>query len=152
MHRLNALFEGIDSDEEHDFLECARRDMMRIRFPGIAIVISDLLMPFPELKGLFDRLRARNLDITVVQVLGKNDVELFPEREFMMAVDSETGEEIELMLDSSVRKEYQKRFKEHQETLDAYFKTARIPHVVADPEQGIAHFVFSDLITTGLLQ
>lgn len=152
MHRLAALMDRIQFEQEKDFIENARQDVMRVRFPGLAVVVSDLLMPFPRLKTFFDTLRGRNLDITVIQVLGKNDRDPFPEKESMRAVDSESGEEIELMLDEGVRKEYQTRLNAHNETLKTYFKGAGIRYVVADPAGGVSDFMLAHLIDTGLLQ
>jgi len=152
IHRFAALLDEISFPSDIDFLRAGEREVSRIGFPGIAVVLSDLLMPFNEVERFFNVLRAKNLDITVIQVLGKNDENPFAERGAFRARDSETGQEIELALTPEQRKAYREAFASHMKLLGSYFEGARIPLTVARPSEGLEEFVFSKLTETGLLR
>ncbi|MCB0318216.1 MAG: DUF58 domain-containing protein, partial [Bdellovibrionales bacterium] len=82
--------------EETDFLKGIVYSANAIKFPGAAIFISDFLFPFEKLEKSLLALRAKNLDITLIQVLGKNDLDPFENSNSYKFVDAETGEKINL--------------------------------------------------------
>ena len=72
--------------------ECAR--------PGKAILISDFLMPAPSYQQGLNLLRAFNLDIAVIQVLTRQEVDPPFANGSLRLVDSETNAEIGFQWDA----------------------------------------------------
>ena len=86
--------EGIvsDSTQEIDLVKASREVAANVRFPGICVVISDLLFPRETLQGVLAPLRARNMEIHVAQVLGPQDLKLKSSKgNGLVLVDSENG-------------------------------------------------------------
>ena len=77
-----------------DFAPALGDYLKKMRRPGKAILISDFLMPASEYQKGLNLLRAFNLDIAVIQVLSRHEVDpAFPNGSLAL-VDSETEVEI----------------------------------------------------------
>jgi uncharacterized protein (DUF58 family) len=76
----------------------------KFRRLGVRVFISDLLWPGNPLQTL-RRLRDGAAALFVIQLLGRDDVTP-PEHGNLRVVDSETGEENEIYIDSTVAKQY----------------------------------------------
>jgi len=151
IHELGKAVEKIELNKPIDFLEGVRRAANSVKFPGVAVVISDFLMPPSEVRQAMNMLRARNLDIKAIQVLGPNDLEPFPETSSMRAIDSESGEELELSLDDNSRREYRFLFEEHMEQVKDIFGQARINWTSAPSNEELSQFIFERMPKAGLL-
>ncbi|MCB0311515.1 MAG: DUF58 domain-containing protein [Bdellovibrionales bacterium] len=134
-----------------DFLQEARRSISRMRHPGLAIVISDLLFPSARVRELFNSLRARNMDITAIQLLAPSDLKPLADVQIARAVDSETGEEIELAVNSNLQDEYDYLLKRHNHEIQEYFVGAQVEYVQARSDQAVTDFVIKDLSKMSLL-
>lgn len=135
------------SDLEREVL----RATSRIRFPGVCIFISDFLFPIPQFERVFGILRAKNLDVTAIQVLAPSDVNPLAQRDAAIAVDSETGEEIELSLDDEARGEYQVLMDEHTDLMQGFLTRHRMHFVQVLSDQPLAEAMLQDIAVTGLL-
>ena len=124
----------------------------QIRFPGVAIFISDFLMPRDEIRQCFNLLRAKNLDITALQVLSPSDISPFENLSSLVAVDSETGEEMALSADENVRNQYGALLQDHNQWLEKYLTEAHISHVSLASTKSLDSVLVEDLTATGLLQ
>ena len=76
----------------------------KFRRLGVRVLISDLLWPGEPIQ-LLRRLRDGAAALFVIQLLAREDVEP-PEHGNLRVVDSETGDESEIYIDSSIAKQY----------------------------------------------
>lgn len=135
-----------------EFLPLFKKTMARVRFPGVAIVLSDFMMPHVELFEFFNLLRARNLDVTAIQVLGHSEINPLAGMQSARIVDSETGEQVEIALSEEARSEYAELLKEHNQKLQEFLASAQIGFVQSLPDQSLSQFVIDNLSKTGLLK
>lgn len=152
IHQLGTALLGLEVTGGREFTRLSRQALARVRFPGVAIVISDFLMPQEELRFFFNQLRALNMDITAIQLLGANDLDPLPGLEAVRAVDSETGEEVQLGLDAATRADYAALLEEHNNRLQEFLASSRISYIMTPAEYPIAEFVTVSLPKVGLLR
>lgn len=152
IHRIGSDIGKLTLKNGNDILHGVRQAAARLCFPGVAVVISDFLMPFKEIEGIFNILKAKNLDITAIQVLGENDLKPFPREKNVRVVDSENGEEVELVLDDKARIEYEEHLSDHNNRIRTFFSESRISYALAEVAQGVQEFVVKNLTNTTLLQ
>jgi len=124
----------------------------RIRFPGKAIFLSDFLMPIEVLEKSFNILRAKNLDITAIQILSPNDFEPYKGLENATLIDSETEEIINIALDSENRAEYSELLEEHNRKVQDFFSAAQIQYTIFKSDESLLDFIIKNLTLIGLLK
>jgi len=151
LHQLVPSLSALNVTGNNDFFNGVSSAVGRIRFPGIAIIISDFLMPFEEIEKIFRILRAKNLEITAVQVLAESDVEPLVGEDGVRVVDSETGEEIELNMDEDVREDYRYLLGEHNSKLKKLLADGQISYASMISNQDLTDFLLKTLPKTGLL-
>ena len=119
--------------------------------PGKAIWISDFLFPTPVYQAGLNLLRAANLDIAVLQVLGREDIDppLLPAGARM--VDSESGETALVQFEASAKKEYLQRLDLHNRTFRSYCHQAGVHYALFTTSQDVSTFVLRVLPTLGIL-
>src|SRR5262249_50737902 len=81
--------------------------LKKLRRPGKAILISDFLMPAANYQQGLNLLRAYNLDIAVIQILSRQEVDPPFSDGSLRVVDSETHAEIGFQWDAGARQDYQ---------------------------------------------
>ena len=96
-------------------------------------------------------LMAKNLDIFVVQVLGHDDVSPLDGISQARAIDSETGEEVELALDDAARSDYEHLLLKHQEDVGKYLANHNISRVTVTSDESLSEFIVRHLPNTGLV-
>lgn len=152
IHQLGNRLLSLKPDARKDPLSSMRAAISRVRYPGVAILISDFLMPFAFIREIFNGLRARNMDITAVQVLGPGEIEPLTGIESARAVDSETGEEIEITMDQDARNHYGLLLMDHNQRLQDFLAESRIAYCLALSRQDLGEFLLDNLARTGLLK
>ena len=152
IHHLSNDISRLKLETGNDIVSGVQRAAAKLHFPGVAVLISDFLMPFEEIEKACNILRAKNLDITAIQVLGENDLRPFTNEKTIKAVDSENGEEIEISLNQNARVEYDALLKEHNNNICQFFNEARISYALAEVPLGVRNFVINNLTKTALLQ
>lgn len=135
-----------------DFAREAQRAVSRVRFPGVAVFISDFLMPISQIEQVLVSMRAKALDITAVQVLGPHDKEPLPPQTDAIAVDSESGEEVAISMSAQALLDYREYFAQHIQTVRQLFLDARVGFCQTTTSDDFAEFVVQSLARTGLLQ
>ncbi len=131
--------------------DAVREAVQGQRIPGKCFFISDFLCaPVMNFESL-DYLRSRNFEICVLQVLAPGELKLDPEMADL-AIDSETGEELELALDSSSAEEYALNLARHVEGLERYCHTASIPYLLVSSAQPVVELVLTKLPAIGVLK
>lgn len=152
IHQVGDLLLGVAPGGQVDFPRAVRDAASQVRFPGVAIMISDFLLPFDQIQAAFGSLRAKNLDITAIQVLSESDRNPLAYGEPVIAVDSEDGREIELMLDDQTRAEYDQLLERHTARLTDYFAESRIGFSRVHTNEALDAYLVRGLTTTGLLR
>ncbi|HEY4414598.1 MAG TPA: DUF58 domain-containing protein [Verrucomicrobiae bacterium] len=86
----------------------------KLRRLGVRVFISDLLWP-GEPAAVLRRLRDGAAALFVIQLIARDDVQP-PEHGNLRVVDSETGEEREIYIDSSIAKQYVENLAQWQQS------------------------------------
>ncbi len=151
IHQMGTLLAGVQPRPDTSFVREIQMAVARIRFPGKAVLISDFLMPWDEIENGIFALRAKNLDIAVIQVLSPSDLNPLRGKAEAIAVDSESGAQVELLMDDSARQEYGKLLEQHNAQLERYLSEQHISLSRVVSDQQVDDFVLNELTTTGLL-
>ncbi len=152
-YRLIGDLEAVAPVTNQDlFQEHIQRAVSHFRFPGLCFFLSDFLMPVEHIRKVLDVLRAKNLDICCIQILGKDDIQPASDLDSAELVDSETGESFHLSLDKNIREEYSYYLSQHNGELKAMCEEYGILYQLAYPENSIESFVFENLTQTGLIR
>jgi len=135
-----------------DFAPALGDYLKRMRRPGKAILISDFLMPASEYQKGLNLLRAFNLDIAVIQVLSRHEVDpAFPNGSLAL-IDSETEVEINYRWDQNSRREYQDRLAHHDLELRSFCHQSAINYSLYVTDRDLSDFVFATLPAIGLFK
>lgn len=135
-----------------DYVSEMRQAASRVRFPGIAVVISDFLVPFETIQSMFMPLQAKNLQITAIQVLGQSDIEPQFSDELTTVIDSESGEEVEVGAGPDAQLDYSHYLTEHNQRIETYLKSRGINFASGSTNQPLSDFIFESIARTGLLK
>lgn len=123
-----------------------------MRYPGIAILISDLLTPIDEVLHQITALRSKGLDVTVIQILSAEDLDPLSGEDYALAIDSESGEEVTVSLDSAQREDYRQQIMAHVEAVASIARRLGAAHVFGEVEQDLFSFLSTNLSRAGLLR
>jgi uncharacterized protein (DUF58 family) len=122
------------------------------RKPGLAIVISDLMMEPAEVERGLLALRARRYEVVLVHVIGPG--ELDPGREFSRGLlqDAESGASRPVVLTAAALARYRERLDEHLAALQALAGRGRTAYVRLVSDQPVREFVTVELGRSGLVK
>ncbi|HVO26902.1 MAG TPA: DUF58 domain-containing protein [Candidatus Margulisiibacteriota bacterium] len=121
------------------------------RSPGVAVVLSDFLVPPHVYEAALTDLLARRFTVAAVRVIGP--AERDPTRLFRRAqlIDAETGRQRFVTLTADNLGRYERALNEHLAHLQAFCNRCGIAFCVADAGHGIERCVFRDLPAAGLV-
>lgn len=145
---LSAFSPGGPLDLAHSLGE----HLKRIRRPGKAIIISDFLMSASSYQQGLNLLRAFNLDICVVQVLSRQEVDPPFARGSLALLDGETQAEIRLQWSEDLHRKYQERLQRHNLGLKSFCHQSGIRYSFFVPDQELSEFVLKILPSIGLFK
>lgn len=152
IHHLSSELVKLNKGYECDFRREMQVAVSRVRFPGKAILISDFLMELDTVRDTLNIMRARNLDITALQILGPHDIQPLSEIGQALALDSETGEEVEVIMDEETRAQYDAMLKEHNQGLRELCHSRQVSFAATRSDQSLLDFVIDNLTSIGLLR
>ena len=135
-----ALGEGIET-----YLE-------RRRERGVALVVSDFLVPTEIYEQALGRLRARRLRVLAVQVVGREERDLRGVGGRLRLRDSETGALREVVLSGADRRRYAEAFAARIDALRDFCHRSGIAHAVACSTDAIEHCLTKILPASGVLR
>jgi uncharacterized protein (DUF58 family) len=135
-----------------DMAAALAQHLQKLRRPGKAILISDFLMPPPSYQKALNLLRAFNLDIAVIQVLARAEVEPPFDRGGINLVDSETSAELNLEWNNGARESYQARLAQHNSQIRSFCHQSAIHYSLYVTDRDFADFVFATLPAVGLFK
>ena len=102
-------------------------------------------MPPPSYQQGLNLLRAFNLDIAVIQVLTRQEIDPPFSNGGLNLVDSETGSEIKLQWDAGARKEYQAKLAHHNSEIRSFCHRSGIHYSLYITDRDLGEFVFATL-------
>ena len=126
--------------------------LRRLRRPGKAILISDFLMPAESYQQGLNMLRAFNLDISVIQVLSRAEVDpRFPIGGLAL-VDSETEKEINYQWSADSCRLYQTKLAHHNLEIRSFCHQSGIHYALYVTDRDLSDFIFATLPAIGLFK
>ena len=117
----------------------------RMRHPGIAILISDLLGAEDAQDGI-DALRSGGHDVVVIQLLAESEIDPPYEGALRMA-DAETGDELEVTVDDALRRAYRRRLDGRLREIESYCRRQGVEYLRASTA-----IAFEDIVLRCLRQ
>jgi len=126
--------------------------LRRLRRPGKAILLSDFLMPASSYQQGLNLLRAFNLDISVIQVLSRQELEPPLPQGGVALLDSESHAQVVLQWSGDLLKEYQERLERHNRGLKGFCHQSGIHYSLFATDQEVSEFVLETLPVIGLLK
>ena len=151
VHHIGRMLMNLKAGDVSDFVRQVHHSLSRVRFPGVAIFISDFLIPFEDTRAICNAMRAKNFDINAIQVLSPSDLNPLANVDHAIAVDSETGQEVELAFTDELRDDYHHILEEHNRRITDYFTEAGISYTRARSDVPVNDFITQNLSKTGLL-
>ncbi len=149
-HIGESLLNFSPPEKQVDVADAVQRAVARVRFPGVAILISDFLMPFVEIRAIFNGMMAKNLDMTAIQVLAPSDVNPLSDRSSAVAIDSESGAEVSLVLDEDTRGRYAHLLSTHTKQVRDFCTSRRIGFTSMVTNEDTGTWLIKSLRKTGL--
>jgi len=135
-----ALSEGVEK-----YLE-------RRREPGVALVISDFLVPAEIYEQALRQLCARRLQVQAVHVVGREERDLPRLGGRLCLRDAETGALREVSLSAADRRHYTQAFTARIDALRGYCHRCGIAHAVACAADGVEHCLTKVLPAAGVIR
>ncbi len=126
--------------------------LRKIRRPGKAILLSDFLMPAPSYQQGLNALRAFNLDISVIQILGRQEIDPPFPRGGLVLEDSESRAEIRLQWTDDLSRQYRERLEHHNRELRSFCHQVGIHYSLFSSDQELSEFVLETLPAIGLFK
>ena len=126
--------------------------LKHIRRPGKAILISDFLAPAASYQQGLNLLRAFNLDISVIQVLSREEITPALPRGELGLVDSENFQELRLQWNESLGREYGEKLERHNRELKSFCHQSGIHYSFYATDEDLGRFVLKTLPATGLFR
>jgi hypothetical protein len=120
------------------------------RLSGKCFLISDFLFPLEEVFSALTFLRSRNFDVSVLQVLAKEELNLSYASEDIL-VDSETGERVQLSLNRAAVKAYNRSMDRHIRMIKQQCNKSGIVHALVNSEEQVEEVILKKLPMLGLL-
>lgn len=127
-----------------------RKVMDGQRIPGRCFILSDFLYEKESIIKALDYLRSRSFEISILHIASPAELQIDLTGNLVVK-DSETGEEIEISLDESSKKEYQKKFREHFDFLERYCKKTGITSITISSDEDLSELMLQRFIKQGLL-
>lgn len=153
VHRISDELEAVRSSKQggRSLAREVLRAVSSVRVPGAAILISDCLVEQHEIEAALNILRAKNLAITVVHVLGERDIRPLTVGERGIVRDSETGEESEFSWSDQDQADYTRALKLHSDRIAHFCRASGIQYCALSPDTDVDAFVLRELTRTGIL-
>jgi uncharacterized protein (DUF58 family) len=146
------FFQSVAPSGSLEFTQVLGEHLKKLRRPGKAILISDFLMAPPSYQQGLNLLRALNLDIAVIQVLSRQEIDPPFGKEGLNLVDSETNAELRLRWNETARREYQASLAQHNLEIRSFCHQSGIHYSLYVTDRDLGDFVFATLPAIGLFK
>jgi uncharacterized protein (DUF58 family) len=135
-----------------EFAHALGEHLKNLRRPGKAILLSDFLIPSASYQHALNLLRAVNLDITVIQVLSREEIDPPFGSGGLNLIDSETNAEVRLRWDAAARRDYQTKLAQHNLEIRSFCHQSGIRYSLFVTDRDLTDFVFATLPAIGLFK
>lgn len=125
---------------------------IRGRGGGVAVVISDFLVPAAEYEAALGSLAGAGFTVAAVRLLGPAEREPATRPEPVELEDAETGARRRVTLSPAALARYRVALEAHAAALGAFCRRCGIGLVPADPQAGVRGILFETLPSLGLLR
>jgi hypothetical protein len=133
-------------------LEGVMKYLEQHRERGVAVLVSDFLVPEGAYEEALSRLAARKLEVQAIQVVGRADQDLSRAHGRLRIRDVETGKVREVVVDGSQQRRYEQALARRTEAIRAFCHARGIAHAVASAQDGIEHCLTKILSRSGMLK
>lgn len=127
----------VTDSSENSIGASLRKAASRNKFPGLAILISDLHFSLQEIQEGIRYLQAKNLEIIVLQVLGKGDLNPVGLQQDAELQDAENNQNMNLTFDSENQQLLKKLIEDHSQKCREYFAKNQIAFAVFDDSKDL---------------
>lgn len=151
LHSLRAFLLQLQPQGETALAAGIAGALLEQRSPGVAVVLSDFLMPPAVYEAALADLLARRFTVSAVRLIGP--AERDPTRLFRRGqlIDAETGRQRFITLSADNLARYESALTEHLGHLQTFCNRCGIAFCIADTGSGIERCVFHDLPAVGLV-
>jgi uncharacterized protein (DUF58 family) len=122
------------------------------RTPGLAVVLSDFLIPPSTYESALDLLGARGFEVAAVRVLGPRERDPGTLRGRVRLHDVESGQDRLVRLTRDHRNAYTRALEAHLTRLREWCVARRIAFALGDTARSVDSFLLHDLTAAGLLR
>jgi uncharacterized protein (DUF58 family) len=129
---------------------CAREHAARRRAPGVAVLLSDLMVPEQVGAGI-DALRGAGHQVLVIQLLAEEEIDP-PLDGALRLHDSESGEALAVTVDAGLRAAYRRALARRLETLEHHCLVRGVEYLRASTAIAFEDVVLRYLRQGGLLR
>jgi uncharacterized protein (DUF58 family) len=150
--QLRPFLSKVESAGQTALSEGIERYLERRREPGVALVVSDFLVPAEIYERALHQLCARRLQVQAVQVVGREERDLAGLEGRLRLRDSETGALREVALSAAGRRRYAQAFAARIDALRRYCHRCGIAHAVACAADGVEHCLTRILPASGVIR
>ena len=138
------------ADGQPDLYHEMRSLMARTAIPGKCFLISDCLYEHEIQLSMLNYLRSRNFEISLLQVMSPTERSL-PVDGAQKVIDSETGEEFEMLVDAGLAKEYAQKLAEHIHVTQDFCSSAGIHYIQVTSDEDLSDVVTRRFPATGVI-
>ena len=134
-----------------DMTATLRAGLARQKIPGRCFVISDFMFPKETQVEMLNLLLAKNFEVSLVQVLSPGELHLSLESAEIV-VDSETGEEFEVVIDDRARRQYAADLDRHVKELVEYSHRCGMAHVLVSSGERVEDVILKRFSAAGIVK
>jgi uncharacterized protein (DUF58 family) len=125
----------------------------KIRLPGKAFLVSDMLMPLDEVVKACEAVQSKNFELSIIQVMSPDELKLdADDRSTSVLVDVESGEQLEMSLSPDLDFDYAKKLSDHLHQIERYCHSRGIGYALVSTAQRVQEIVLNTLPELGLLR
>jgi uncharacterized protein (DUF58 family) len=154
-NRLPLLSEGLSSQSPvgtTDLMSSIAAYLQLTRLPGIAVVISDFLVPAENYQPALRRLQAGGYAVAAIRVLGNLEREPIAPTRRVRLVDVETKRHRVVNLTEPHRTQYGRALESHHSTLRSWCAANGLAFCAVDTSRDPGHVMTTDLPRAGILR
>jgi len=149
LHSLFSYLEAIETDGSTEFNRALREYAGKVKRPGTAVVITDLMDPRGFEEGLLS-LIYRKFDVVVLQVLSEEELSPRLYGSYKL-VDSESGEKIKISSDKKMMRDYEIELDKWFSSIETFCRQKRIDYIRSGNLVPIEDFLLRYLREGGMI-
>lgn len=151
-HQLASTLLKLEPGKDFEFDRELFTAASKVKFPGKAIVVSDFMLPFEVIQRGFNSLRAKNLEICAVQILGPSEIDPPLGRSQNILIDAESNQQVEISFNQDTKDEYLRLLEKHNSQIRQFFLSAQISYLQFVTSAPFEELLFERLPEIGLVK